>query len=235
MIHLPVGSWLRRLSLAGVFLVACSGAFAAGPASIQPELEADLAKRLLRATPPGAADTASWSRVQLKAVTNFSALPDSRTVVPVDYNIAPMAILRTDTLIATPEQLKGKVVCLPQAGNFAGFAAARFGAIEKTYPSLTDALVALRTGDCDAVVHDSAVLQALASQPEWKKFSARFPLGESRTLAFVIPAEQAETVARLKEIVGDWHAQSYPRDLVRKVASNVALEVHQAQKAPDCY
>lgn len=236
MVHFPYGAWLNRLSLTGLLLSVCSGAFAAGPASIDSDLTEDLAKRLqVRSSQTPAASQAAWSRVQFKAVADLGALPGSRTVVPLQYEIAPMAILRTDTLIAKPEQLNGKLVCLAQGGNYAGFAVARFGAVEKTYPSLTDALVALRTGGCDAVVHDSTVLQALAGQPEWKKFAARLPLGESRTLAFVIPAEESETVARLKEIVGDWHARSYPHALVQKVASKVAADVHMAQKAPDSY
>ncbi|MDO8299038.1 transporter substrate-binding domain-containing protein [Lacisediminimonas sp.] len=259
-LHPSPRSWFRRLSLAGFFLVACSAALAADmqqengklvallvkqdrslpavganaadrtPASIEAGLAEDLASRL-----PSGAVAGNWSRVQLRTVADISALPVSRTVVPVQYEIAPMAILRTDTAIAQPQQLKAQVVCLAQGGNYAGIAEARYGAIEKTYPSLTDALVALRTGGCDAVVHDSTVLQELAGQPEWKKFAARLPLGEARTLAFVIPAGERQTVAQLTQIVGDWNAKSVPHALARKVASKLASAVQLTQKAPDSY
>jgi polar amino acid transport system substrate-binding protein len=259
MTHPSQRSWFPRLSLAGIFMVACTGALASdmqqetgklaallvkhaptlsaidanaeggAPVSIEAGLAEDLANRL------SGAFAGSWSRVQLKTVADISALPISRTVVPVRYEIAPMAILRSDTAIARPQQLKGQVVCQAQGGSYAGIAEARYGAIEKTYPSLTDALVALRTGRCDAVVHDSTVLQELASQPEWKKFATIIPLGEARTLAFVIPAEERQTVAQLKQIVGDWNAKSVPHDLARKVASKLAWAVHMTQKVPDSY
>ncbi|WP_151446817.1 transporter substrate-binding domain-containing protein [Lacisediminimonas profundi] len=209
------------------------GAKARTHATIEAGLAEDIARRLPLATADSG--SAQRSRIQIKTIADLNALPGSRAVIPVKYSTAPMAILRTDTSIRSAQQLAGQTVCLAEGGNYAGLAEARYGAIEKAYPSLTDALVSLRTGACAAVVHDSTVLEELSRLPEWKKFSAQIPLGESRTLALVLPAADTTTVAQLKQAVGDWNAKSFPDALVKQVVRGISSDVHLTQRAPDAY
>jgi polar amino acid transport system substrate-binding protein len=143
--------------------------------------------------------------------------------------------MRADTFIKSWEQLKGRTVCVARDGRHVGAVASRSGAVEKIYPSLTDALIALRSGACDATVHDSAMLEELIRLPEWKKFSARLPAGQDSTLAFLVPAADSATLARLRQVANDWKAEAYPDALMKKAVRNIAFEVYLEQDVPDCH
>lgn len=220
-----------------------AGAKYRSPAAIDAELAQDLARRMQlslvkadadhqaahAASDPGAA------RLRLTTVADASALPRDHVVVPVAYQATPMAIMRADTAIKSWPQLKGRTVCVAKGSRHAGMAAGRYGATEKTYPSVTDALIALRSGACDATVHDSAMLQELIRLPEWKKFSAQLPGVHPGTLALVIPATDTRNITRARSIAAAWKAEAYPGALVRKAVQNIAFEVYLEQDVPDCH
>jgi polar amino acid transport system substrate-binding protein len=220
-----------------------AGARYRSPATIDAELVADLGKRLqtplvtssAEQTGPGAGAKAGQGALRLTAIGNPGAVPASHVAVPISYSAAPMAIMRADTLIKSWEQLKGRTVCVARDGRHAGTLASRYGAIEKAYPSLTDALIALRSGACDAAVHDSAMLEELIRLPEWKKFSARLPVGKASMLAFLVPAADGATLARLRQVAKDWNAEDYPEALIKKAVRNIAFEVYLEQDVPDCH
>lgn len=223
-----------------------AGAKFRSPATIDMALVQDLATRLQRplstvageGTKPGAPSLALMARtanVQLTTLRTSASAPPSLTVIPISYRAAPMAIMRTDTSIKRWEQLKERLVCVSQGGNHIGTVAARYGAIEKVYPSPADALIALRTGDCDAVVHDDVMLDELIRLPEWKKFSARLPAREAGTLVFLVPTRNQETVRVLRQVAADWNANAYPKELVKKAVRHIAFEVYLEQDVPDCH
>jgi polar amino acid transport system substrate-binding protein len=213
------------------------------PATIDSELAEDLARRLqmplIKADAGGAAVPAAAGagavRLQLTALADAGAVPRGHTVVPVAYHAAPMAIMRTDTGITSWDQLKGRTVCVASGGRHAGMAAGRYGATEMPFASVTDALIALRSGACDAAVDDSARLRELVRLPEWKKFSAQLPAPHSGTLAFIVPASDTASVAQARKIAAAWKAEAYPDALVRKAAQNIAFEVCLEQDVPDCH
>lgn len=213
------------------------------PPTIDTALAEDLGKRLQRPLSTvgsekrkaGALAAASKANIQLTTLDGTVAIPQSLAVIPVNYRAAPMAIMRTDTTIKRWEQLKGRSVCVANGGNHTGTLANQYGAIEKIYPSATDALIALRVGECDAAVHDHTMLEELIRLPEWKKFSARLPAGKASTLAFLVPAEDKKTVGMLKRVAADWNAKAYPDALVKKAVRHIAFEVYLEQDVPDCH
>jgi polar amino acid transport system substrate-binding protein len=162
--------------------------------------------------------------------------PDrSATIVPTGYSGGPMAVMPTNTNIRTWEQLKGRPVCISEKSLYAGTIAARYGAIEKTFKAPADSLLALRTGQCDAAVHDSTMLNELIRLPEWKKFSARLPAGPSMPLVFVVPAGDVNTAAYLRQLASEWQSSGYLNQLITKTARQIAFEVYLDQDAPDCH
>ena len=211
------------------------------PATIDTALAADLAKRLQRAllTVPGrgggVASSADREPLRLTSLRDLSEAPQGMTVVPIDYRAAPMAIMRTDTTIRRWEHLQGRKLCVAAGGNHIGTLARKYGAIEQVYPSPTDALVALREGDCDAMAHDSTMLEELIRYPEWKKFSARLRGNQRSTLAFLVPSQDSAKISTLRQVAYEWDAKSVPDALVKKTVRDIAFEVYLEQDVPDCH
>ena len=213
------------------------------PESIETLLAEDLAARLqvslaaLRATPANRMQLLAGGNadVVLAAVADTDPLLRTAQVIPTGYTAAPLAILRTDTDIKQPQQLKGRTVCLSEGGAYVGIMAARYGATEKIYPAPADSLLALRTGACDAAVHDDAMLNELLKLPEWKKFSARLPVGPRTALVLIAPAGDADTLAFLKKTARAWAESSYWPQIRKKWANDVAFEVYLDQNVPDCH
>ncbi|MES2536104.1 MAG: transporter substrate-binding domain-containing protein [Pseudomonadota bacterium] len=210
---------------------------------VETTLAEDLATRLqakastVRFDPakPGQLLAAGKADVVLAALSESDPLHRSATVVPTGYAAGPMAIMRTDTDIKTWQQLKGRKVCVSRDSRYAGMPAATFGAIEKIYNAPAESLLALRIGACDAAVHDSTMLEELIKLPEWKKFSARLPVGPRSALAFVVPAGDAATVAFLRQVAGDWRASGYLPRLTSQMVRHIAFEVYLDQDVPDCH
>jgi polar amino acid transport system substrate-binding protein len=156
-------------------------------------------------------------------------------LVPTGYVAGPMAIMRSDTDIKRWEQLKGRTVCVSEGGRYVGTIAARYGAIEKVLRAPADSLLALRTGRCDAAVHDDAMLEELLKLPEWKKFSARLPAVQRTPLVFAVPAGDAPSAALLQQVASDWRASGFLDQLMKKRARSIAFEVYLDQDVPDCH
>lgn len=173
--------------------------------------------------------------IALVTLTENDPLHRTATVIPTGYSAGPMAIMRTDTDIKTWEQLKGRKVCVSEGGLHVGTLAAKYGAIEMVYKAPADALIAVRVGACDATVHDSAMLEELIKYPEWKKFSARLPVGPRMALAFVVPGADKEKAAFLKNVANEWKANGFPNQLMKKAVRHIAFEVYLDQDVPDCH
>ena len=213
------------------------------PEGIETALAEDLGKRLrlpaatVAAVPALRPAMLAGGKVELliDAIADTDPLRRSAILVPTGFSAGPMAIMRSDTDIKRWEQLKGRTVCLAEGGRYAGAIAARYGAIEKRFRAPADALLALRTGGCDAAVHDNTLLEELIKLPEWKKFSARLPVGPRHALLFAVPASERASAAFLKQTADDWRASGYLSQLVRKMARNIAFEVYLDQDVPDCH
>ena len=137
----------------------------------------------------------------------------------LDYSISPMAIMRTDTDIHEWSALAGRTVCLAADGRYVGEMAARYGAIEQVYPSTTDALLGVRIGSCDAMVHDEAFLEALLAFPEWRKFSARLEPYRHVELARVTAAHREGRYRRTTQAGRRVRAPGPSRDCTSRSAS----------------
>lgn len=217
------------------------GAKVRTPATIDNALAADLARRLDRplvlASPEGAGEVAGAGAVDVRITTLVDPrrAPASTTAIALDYRAAPMAIMRTDSKIRRWEQLRGRTVCVAEGSAHVGALQGRYGAIEFVRSTLAEALLDLRTGGCDAMVHDSVLLEELLRLPEWKKFSRRLAGQPRSTLALLVPKHDAQAVSRARQIAKQWKAASYADTLVRTMARDVAFEVYLEQEVPDCH
>lgn len=175
------------------------------------------------------------AQIVLAAMPEVAAASASTVTIPTGYTAAPMAIMRNDTDIKTWEQLKGRTVCLSRGSRYIGMAAARYGAIEKIFGAPADSLLALRTGHCDAAMHDDTMLKELLKFPEWKKYDAQLSTGPRLALAFVVPVADTATVSLLQHMASQWKAGGYLPALTKTRTRDIAFEVYLDQNVPDCH
>lgn len=154
---------------------------------------------------------------------------------PVGYPIRLKAIMRSDTDIHRWEDLAGRTVCLSEGGLYVGQMAGRYGAIEQVYPAPADSLLALRTGLCDAAVHDDIMLTELLNFPEWQKFSASLTTEDERQLQLLTTEQQPELLAAFKKVVAQWRKQDLLPSLNQSRVRDIAFEVYLDQTVTDCH
>lgn len=204
------------------------------PEDLDTALLEDLSRRMQLPLATVRAQTGN-ADIALVALDQSDPLHRAAAVIPTGYIAGPMAIMRSDTDIKAWKQLKGRKVCVSEGGRYAGTLTARYGAIEKVHEAPADSLLALRIGACDAAVHDGTMLKALIKLPEWKKFSARLPVGPRTTLAFVVPAGDKMSAAILRQVTIAWAANGFLDHLVNKAVRQIAFEVYLDQDVPDCH
>lgn len=201
--------------------------------SIESEIAREVAKRWQLVVDVGNGESVAGGRphIRLRPVANLNALSDKREVIALGHQVAAAALVRPGAAISHAAELKGRAVCVARDGKHVGVAAALHGAVEQSHPTLTSALVALRNGECDAVMHDDAVLLELTRRPEWSQYPAPFAVGEARTLAFIVPSAETAIIAQLRKFASDWNAQAYPASLAKRVAADVTLAVQRQSNA----
>ncbi|WP_083457683.1 type 2 periplasmic-binding domain-containing protein [Herbaspirillum hiltneri] len=188
-----------------------------------------------------AAQALKGARADIALVTvdenavRIGAAADGSVLIPTGYSAGAMAIMRTDTDIRKWEQLKGRTVCLSEGGSYVGRMAARYGAVEKVMRAPADSLLAVRTGQCDAAVHDDTMLKELLRLPEWKKFSAQLPPQSRSMLMIRIPAADNAAIAYARQTVAEWSRGDFWPALKKKWTNAVAFEVYLDQNVPDCH
>ena len=106
----------------------------------------------------------------------------------------------------------------------------------RTYRVPSDALVAVREGDCDVGLIDDALWEPLMRFPEWKKFSSTLAAEGMRAerawlVSAAAPADRAWLAAEMRawDRAGAWKA------LAAKWARDVAFDVYLDQEVPDCH
>ncbi len=155
--------------------------------------------------------------------------------IPVGYPMRARAIMRTDTDIQRWEDLANRTVCLSAGGLYVGQMAERYGAIEQVYLAPADSLLALRTGLCDAAVHDDVMLTELLNLPEWRKFSASLTTDNERQLLLLTTEQQPAVLAAMKKVVGQWDKQKLLSSLNQSRVHDIAFEVYLDQTVTDCH
>ncbi|MCC2596795.1 transporter substrate-binding domain-containing protein [Pusillimonas sp. MFBS29] len=174
-------------------------------------------------------------RAVLVPASDVQSTRQTSVTIPTGYELAPMAIMRTDTDIKSWKQLKDRTVCLSEGGRYVGTMAARYGAREMIYRAPADALLALRTGECDAAVHDETMLRSLLKLPEWKKFSANLTVKDKEPLVFVAAADDQPVVSALKQLTREWKSRKELAALTKTRANDIAFEVYLDQVVADCH
>lgn len=157
-------------------------------------------------------------------------LPSGIKQVKLDWSASPMAIMRTDTDIKSWADTKGRSMCVSKDSRYLGEVHSKFGAIEDIYPTVVDALVALRIGACDAALLEEDFVSNLLHYPEWKKFSAQLKPYRATNLVQLFNVDTFNAKA-LSQAMQTENLNA----LAKEQAKSIAFEVYLDQTVPDCH
>ncbi|KNE27650.1 MULTISPECIES: transporter substrate-binding domain-containing protein [Achromobacter] len=165
-----------------------------------------------------------------------SAPPSGVAVQPTGYRTRPKAVIRSDTTLRTPADVRGRSVCMAEAASETRALAESWGAVVRTYRVPSDALVAVREGACDVGLVDDAVWGPLVRFPEWKKFSSTLePDGTRRERVWLLSAADSASQAWLASEMKAWNQSGAWKAMTAKWARDVAFDVYLDQEVPDCH
>ncbi len=151
------------------------------------------------------------------------------------YNSGLSVAMPTFTTIRRWEDLAGKTICVSDANKHGQAVARFFGASPKLFRAPAQALIDLRTGACDASIHDQAGLSQLLATPEWKKFSATLPEIDPSAMIVAVSATRPRLAEQVKTALSDIRSGEYWQKAPSQWASNVAFDVYLNQVGSDCH
>lgn len=213
------------------------------PPGIELALATDLAQRakaaLVLSAAPAAALQASptrhGARLAFVRVAAGTQAPVGTVYTALGYDTRPMAILRTDTDIRSWADARGRSACVVAGSSHVGRLAARHGLVEQVYGTATEALIGVRVGTCDMMVHDDRFLEALLHYPEWQKFSATLRDTPVETLVLVSDAGDTDATRLARQAARDWRHDQHLSRLLTRRAQEIAFEVYLEQDTVDCH
>lgn len=207
------------------------------------ELAAELAQRLgaglrlVRVAPDDAARALSAGEVDLvlaRAGAEDPLLKNAR-IVETGFGSGLSLAMRTDRPLPSWDALKGRVVCAAAANRHARDLLERLGATVKVQRSPALALMHVRTGECDAAIHDRALLDSLFARISWQKFSATLPPEDFTALVAAVAPDDARLARAVARALVPAASAERWRQRQDQWAATVSFEVYRDQDAPDCH
>lgn len=157
------------------------------------------------------------------------------TVIPSGFVSGSTVSMRTDTDIGDWGDLAGRTVCVSRGNAAAETLGRRNGARIRVEDAPAKSLMLVRTGVCDAAIHDRALLEKLFLQEGWQKFSATLPTSPTLELSAAVDADDEALAEAVGSALASVATPQGWNELGNKWARNVALEVYLDQDAPDCH
>lgn len=143
--------------------------------------------------------------------------------------------MRSDRPLGSWAELRGRIVCVSEANGHGRAMAERLGAEVKVMRAPAPALMHLRTGDCDAAIHDRALLDPLLAKMSWQKFSATLPPVEPTGLVVAAAPGDEALAAAVRTALAPLDTRERWQQRREKWASTVSFEVYRDQVAADCH
>lgn len=198
-------------------------------AGYQPELAADIAKRLgveLETVPVTASTRVQFlqaGKVDL-LIANIQWTQERSEILsfaPTPYDlVGGAAVVSKASGIKRWEDLRGKVACVSQGSNFARPLQETYGAVVKGLRGIPESLLALKGGTCAASVHVQPTLHYTLNGPsasEWKDFTlaTEDQLIPSPTVVWMRRGE-TDTQAFVDKAIQAWHRSGFLLATARK-------------------
>jgi polar amino acid transport system substrate-binding protein len=181
---------------------------------IEPELAADVARRLgvgIEYVPVVAANRMQFlqqGRIDLMIAT-MSHTKEREALVGIvtpDYYAAGLNVLaKKGSGLKTWEDLKGKNVCGIQGAFYNKELQDKYGANMVAFPGTTEALNALKAGNCVAFAYDDSFNSPKLSDPDWKDYDAPLPSIDVVPWGLAVDKSDDKFMAFMADVVKDWH------------------------------
>lgn len=156
-------------------------------------------------------------------------------MISTGYAARPKAIIRSDTALREWKDIKGLTVCMSTAAFQAQRLATQWGATVRPYRVPSDALVAVREGNCDIGLVDDVAWTPLMKFPEWKKFSSTLGEEGPRNERVWVVQDDPVTQAWMSATMAEWRRDGVIQSMIDKWARDVAFDVYLDQEVPDCH
>lgn len=163
------------------------------------------------------------------------ALRQRARIVETGFQSGLSLVMRSDRPLSSWSELKGRVVCVSQANRHGRDVAERLGATVKVERAPAPALMHVRTGDCDAAIHDRVLLDPLFAKMSWQKFSATLPAVEPTALVVAVAPGDADFALAVAGVLAVRNSAEHWRQRREKWAATVSFEVYRDQVAADCH
>ena len=193
--------------------------------------------RLVRVAPEAAEQALRAGQVDL-VVTRAGAEDPLRRrvrVVETGFSSGLSLAMRSDRPLKTWSALQGRTVCVTEANAHGLALAVRLGAQVRVLRAPAQALMKVRTGECDAALHDRALLDPLFGKMSWQKFSATLPPVENTDLVVAVAPDAADLVEAVEGALRPLATPKTWQARREKWASTVSFEVYRDQVAADCH
>ncbi len=168
-------------------------------------------------------------------VPDETRLPRDFIIVDTGFSSGAAASMRTDTDVRNWRDLAGRTVCVARGNTVALALARQTGAQVQIEDAPAKSLVQVRTGICDAAIHDETLLERLFQQQGWQKFSATLPPTPPVRLAAMLDTDDPLLSDAVRQVLDQIGSAGTWVELQEKWARNVAFEVYLDQDAPDCH
>ncbi|MFG1293729.1 transporter substrate-binding domain-containing protein [Xanthobacter versatilis] len=204
-------------------------------AALASALAAEL--RLVRVAPEAAEQALKAGEVDL-VVTRAGAEDPLRRrarVVETGFSSGLSLAMRADRPLTAWSRLQGRTVCVTEANAHGLALAVRLGAQVRVLRAPAQALMLVRTGECDAALHDRALLDPLFGRMSWQKFSATLPPVEPTDLVVAVAPDDPGLAAAVEGALRPLSSPQTWQARREKWAATVSFEVYRDQVAADCH
>lgn len=185
---------------------------------IEPELAADIAKRLgvkVQYVTVVAANRIQFlqqGKIDLLIAT-MNDTPARAKLVDIihpDYYASGYNVMVPNTVKLTSwSQLKGVPVCAIQGAFYNKEVAQKFGAETVAFTGVAEALTALHQGRCDAFLYDDTAIVGKLKDPAWKDYDMPLASQDAQPWGMAIKQGEPAFDAFLSETITDWNKSGY--------------------------
>ena len=191
----------------------------------EPDLAADIAKRLgvkLELVPVVASNRIQFlqqGKIDVMIAT-MSDTPERRKIVdildPNYYGSGTNVLVKKSEGLKSWDQLRGKKVCLIQGAFYNKELQEKYGVEGVAFPGTSEAMTALRNGNCLAYAYDDTQIVGEMQKPEWKDYE--MPLNSILVVPWGIAVKQGEKALGelISKAIVDWHKTGFIRQLETK-------------------
>ncbi|MGH7709045.1 MAG: transporter substrate-binding domain-containing protein [Vulcanimicrobiaceae bacterium] len=180
---------------------------------LEPDLAADVAKRLgvtLELVPVIASNRMQFLQqgridLMIATMTDTPARRAQVDIVQPDYYAAGVNVLaKKGAGLTSWQSLKGKPLCAVQGAFYNKQMQDEYGAQVLAFPGTSEALNALKAGNCIAFVYDDSFNNPTSQLPEYAGFDTPLPSIEVKPWGLAVAKDEPQFATFMSNTVKDW-------------------------------